>query len=79
MSTPALAGMLVACDVDASCREVLASHEDAPEVIIANLMDFLTPSCVSRCKRILQSATEVADTLNADIKKLKLCCPKLTF
>ena len=40
----------VACDIDPVCRSVLASHQDPPKHIVADLLDFLTDD--TRKKRL---------------------------
>ena len=40
----------VACDTDPVCRSVLASHQDPPKHIVADLLDFLTDD--TRKKRL---------------------------
>ena len=63
--------MLLACELDHECRAVLRQHSHPPQFMVENLLDFLTPTCVGRCRNIISSFSKTRNTRLDQIVKLK--------
>lgn len=61
----------MACDVASECITVLKNHAHPPEHIVDNLLHFLTPACVTRCRKLVEKASTSRGKRSFEIEQLK--------
>lgn len=55
-------GFRLACDVDLACQNLLAcGHQHPPEAVVPNLMNFLAPKAVTKCREIVDDFGKIRD------------------
>lgn len=62
---------MLACDVAPECISTLQSHEHPPESIVDNLLHFLSPGCVHRCRKMCDKAGSLRSARQRDIDSFK--------
>lgn len=62
---------LVCCEVDSTCQKILMNHRHPARHLIPNMLEFLTPASITRCRSLCKSAVAERQKREAKMDKLK--------